>query len=582
MVANVPWQKEGTRRLTPAEDRFAMVEAAVADVPGLVPGRLEIDHGGNSYTADTLEALGDRVSRCRAVHDRRRRCGGRAAHVGPIRRGGGQVAAGRGRPSGRARGAARRRRLDPRRGPTSAGVEHRSSGPILRRPTAGLPRHRAGARRDPEPLVVPGAPVTAIAAKRKRTHHSFGFIGIVVLVVAAAADVRRRRRHAVELGGGEAVGVDLRPIDGAAGHAERAARGRRRRRCTRVAGRDDPASRTASVAASWPCRSNADATAAFGDAATPARRGVRRRCGRPRGFTAAVQEMLSITIERSQAVTVAELRRSFPEPTVRTWRPSPPRPPRRRRRRPIPTRPTRHDRPGHDRSRHDRPGHDRSRLDRSGDRPATRIRRNRTPVIRMPTSRSPPSSTWGQSRRAWASSGQRSPPMHRWPSRCGAGRRVRPAVPPATVARTRRAVDGRRGPVPRAGHPRPGRSREPDRRRRRHRRPARRQPRVRPGVAGARLDAEHRPSLRIVGPFSDEQIDASDGEYESTSELMLDVIGEMLFFQANVVSVDTAAGSGRRWRGDADRGGRGAVHRGHGGDRSDRVRRVRRSCWRRR
>ncbi len=35
-----------------------MVEAAVADVPGLVPGRLEIDHGGNSYTADTLEVLG--------------------------------------------------------------------------------------------------------------------------------------------------------------------------------------------------------------------------------------------------------------------------------------------------------------------------------------------------------------------------------------------------------------------------------------------------------------------------------------------------------------------------------------------
>ena len=35
-----------------------MVEAAVADVPGLVAGRLEIDHGGTSYTADTLEALG--------------------------------------------------------------------------------------------------------------------------------------------------------------------------------------------------------------------------------------------------------------------------------------------------------------------------------------------------------------------------------------------------------------------------------------------------------------------------------------------------------------------------------------------
>ena len=57
MVANVPWQKEGTRLITPAADRFAMVEAAVADVPGLVPGRHEIDQGGNSYTADTLAAL---------------------------------------------------------------------------------------------------------------------------------------------------------------------------------------------------------------------------------------------------------------------------------------------------------------------------------------------------------------------------------------------------------------------------------------------------------------------------------------------------------------------------------------------
>ena len=57
MVANVPWQKQGGRPITPAEDRFAMVEAAVAEVPGLVPGRHEIDAGGNSYTADTLAAL---------------------------------------------------------------------------------------------------------------------------------------------------------------------------------------------------------------------------------------------------------------------------------------------------------------------------------------------------------------------------------------------------------------------------------------------------------------------------------------------------------------------------------------------
>jgi hypothetical protein len=46
-------------------------------------------------------------------------------------------------------------------------------------------------------------------------------------------------------------------------------------------------------------------------------------------------------------------------------------------------------------------------------------------------------------------------------------------------------------------------------------------------------------SVRLVGPFSDEQIQSSGGLYESTSELMTDVIGEMLFFQANVVSVDT-------------------------------------------
>ncbi len=57
MVANVPWQKEGSRAITPAPDRLEMVTAAVSDVPGLVPGRQEIDHGGPSYTADTLAVL---------------------------------------------------------------------------------------------------------------------------------------------------------------------------------------------------------------------------------------------------------------------------------------------------------------------------------------------------------------------------------------------------------------------------------------------------------------------------------------------------------------------------------------------
>jgi nicotinate-nucleotide adenylyltransferase len=59
MVANVPWQKEGSRTITPALDRLAMVEAAVRDVPGLVPGRQEIDHGGPSFTADTLAVLAE-------------------------------------------------------------------------------------------------------------------------------------------------------------------------------------------------------------------------------------------------------------------------------------------------------------------------------------------------------------------------------------------------------------------------------------------------------------------------------------------------------------------------------------------
>lgn len=57
MVANDPWQKSTARHVTTAEDRFAMVEAAVADVDGLVAGRHEIDRGGPSFTADTLAQL---------------------------------------------------------------------------------------------------------------------------------------------------------------------------------------------------------------------------------------------------------------------------------------------------------------------------------------------------------------------------------------------------------------------------------------------------------------------------------------------------------------------------------------------
>jgi nicotinate-nucleotide adenylyltransferase len=59
MVANVPWQKVGSRLITPAADRLAMVTAAVAGVPGLVAGDHEVRAGGHSYTADTLAALAE-------------------------------------------------------------------------------------------------------------------------------------------------------------------------------------------------------------------------------------------------------------------------------------------------------------------------------------------------------------------------------------------------------------------------------------------------------------------------------------------------------------------------------------------
>ena len=57
MVSHDPWQKSGVRAVSPSEDRFALVEAAVRNVEGLVAGRDEIDRGGPSFTADTLQDL---------------------------------------------------------------------------------------------------------------------------------------------------------------------------------------------------------------------------------------------------------------------------------------------------------------------------------------------------------------------------------------------------------------------------------------------------------------------------------------------------------------------------------------------
>lgn len=57
VVNNVPWQKVGSREITPAEDRYALVEAAVADVAGLEASRIELERRGLSFTADTLATL---------------------------------------------------------------------------------------------------------------------------------------------------------------------------------------------------------------------------------------------------------------------------------------------------------------------------------------------------------------------------------------------------------------------------------------------------------------------------------------------------------------------------------------------
>ena len=59
VVANAPWQKVGTRAVSTAADRLAMVEAAVAAAPGLEVSDVEIRRGGLSYSADTLHALRD-------------------------------------------------------------------------------------------------------------------------------------------------------------------------------------------------------------------------------------------------------------------------------------------------------------------------------------------------------------------------------------------------------------------------------------------------------------------------------------------------------------------------------------------
>jgi nicotinate-nucleotide adenylyltransferase len=55
--AGLPWQKVGQRTISPAEDRLAMVHATFDGIEGLEISTIELERHGDSYTADTLEAL---------------------------------------------------------------------------------------------------------------------------------------------------------------------------------------------------------------------------------------------------------------------------------------------------------------------------------------------------------------------------------------------------------------------------------------------------------------------------------------------------------------------------------------------
>lgn len=57
VVANLPWQKEGTRAITDAGRRLELVAAAIGTAAGLVPSGLEIELGGPSYAALTVAEL---------------------------------------------------------------------------------------------------------------------------------------------------------------------------------------------------------------------------------------------------------------------------------------------------------------------------------------------------------------------------------------------------------------------------------------------------------------------------------------------------------------------------------------------
>jgi len=59
VVANDPWQKSGHRQITDAKTRLGLVVLSTAGMPRIEASDLEIRHGGESYTADTLAHLAE-------------------------------------------------------------------------------------------------------------------------------------------------------------------------------------------------------------------------------------------------------------------------------------------------------------------------------------------------------------------------------------------------------------------------------------------------------------------------------------------------------------------------------------------
>ena len=53
-VAGVPWQKVGSRHISPAETRLEMAQVAFRDVRSVEVSDIELRRTGNSYTVDTL------------------------------------------------------------------------------------------------------------------------------------------------------------------------------------------------------------------------------------------------------------------------------------------------------------------------------------------------------------------------------------------------------------------------------------------------------------------------------------------------------------------------------------------------